>query len=145
MEDRFLITAERLESLPPLEVPAGSGAVVSFSGRVRNRNDGREVTGLEYTTFEALALKEGRRIMDEAVIRFHLQAARAAHRVGELGIGEAAVVVEVSASHRSEAFEACRWNIDSIKARVPIWKNEHYREGDRAWVTCHHTPITTDS
>jgi len=77
------------------------------------------------------------------VDRFTLDAARAVHRIGSLGIGDAAVLVEVATGHRSEGFEACRWIIDEIKTRVPIWKYEHYVGGEKEWVTCHHAPITT--
>lgn len=145
MSNLFWIATRRLEDLPALEVPASCGAVVSFWGRVRNRNEGRAVTSLEYTTYEVLALKEGERIMEEAVEQFGLEAARAVHRIGALEIGEAAVVVEVATGHRGEGFEACRWIIDEIKTRVPIWKCEHYAEGDREWVMCHHVHTTTGS
>jgi molybdopterin synthase catalytic subunit len=139
----FQLATRPLEEFPALAVPPSCGAVVSFWGRVRDRNEGREVTGLEYTTYEVLALKEGERIMEEAAVRFGLEACRAVHRIGELALADAAVVVEVATGHRDEAFEACRWIIDSIKARVPIWKREHYAEGDREWVICRHDPTTT--
>ncbi len=117
--------------------------MVSFCGRVRNVNEGRAVAGLEYSSYEALALKEGRRIVADAVERFGLDTARAVHRVGFLAIGDAAVVVEVASGHRGEGFDACRWIIDEIKARVPVWKCEHYVEGEREWVMCHHNSTTT--
>jgi len=141
----FAITPERLEELPTLAAPPESGAVVSFWGRVRNHNEGRNVTGLEYSAYEVLAVKEGNRIVCEALERFGLDAVRAVHRVGDLAIGDAAVVVEVASGHRGEGFEACRWIIDEIKSRVPIWKCEHYVEGDREWVMCHHAHTTTAS
>jgi molybdopterin synthase catalytic subunit len=139
------MTVDRLEDIPPLEIPASCGAVVSFWGRVRNRNENREVAALEYTSYEELALKEGRRIMAEAVDLFALEAARAVHRIGSLALGDAAVVVEVATGHRAEGFEACRWIIDEIKSRVPIWKREHYVEGGKEWVPCRHAPTTTGS
>lgn len=145
MDGTFLLTEQRLEDLPALKVPPESGAVVSFWGRVRNRNEGRDVTGMEYSAYEALARKEGQRIVTEAVGRFGLEAARAAHRVGDLAVGDAAVVVEVASGHRGEGFEASRWIIDEIKHRVPIWKCEHYVEGDREWVMCHHPHTTPGS
>jgi len=144
MSSVFLLTEDRLEDLPGLMVPAASGAVVVFWGRVRDHNEGRAVTGLEYSAYPELAVKEGQRIVAEAVTRFGLDAVRAAHRVGNLAIGDAAVVVEVASGHRGEGFDACRWIIDEIKDRVPIWKCEHYLEGDRAWVMCHHEPTTKD-
>jgi len=134
----FGLTDQRLEDLPGLAAPAEAGAVVAFWGRVRNHNEGRRVTGLEYSAYEALALKEGRLIIEEAGSRFGLEAVRAVHRVGPLAVGDAAVVVEVAAGHRGEAFEACRWIIDEIKARVPIWKQECYvdapAESDKEWL-----------
>ncbi len=138
----FFLSEDRLEDLPSLNVPESSGAVVAFWGRVRDHNDGRAVTGLEYSAYDELALKEGLRIVAEAVTRFGLAAARAVHRVGTLTIGDAAVVVEVASGHRGEAFDACRWINDEIKTRVPIWKKEHYVEGDHEWVK-HHPTITT--
>jgi molybdopterin synthase catalytic subunit len=139
----FLLTEGRLEELPELAVPAASGSVVVFWGRVRNHNEGRAVTGLEYSSYAELAEKEGRRIVAEAKIRFGLDTARAAHRVGTLSIGDAAVVVEVASGHRGEGFDACRWIIDEIKSRVPIWKREFYVGGGNEWVMCHHSNTTT--
>lgn len=143
MIDCFLLVDSRIEDLPAFTTPAASGSVVAFWGRVRDHNDGRAVTGLEYTAYPELATKEGRRIVAEAVARFGLDEARAVHRLGDLAVGDAAVVVEVASGHRGEGFEACRWIIDEIKHRVPIWKCEHYVEGDREWVMCHHGPTTT--
>lgn len=141
----FQLTEGKIEDLAGLEVPKTSGAVVVFRGLVRNHNEGRAVTGLEYSAYPELAVKEGNRIVSEAVARFGLDAARAVHRIGTLAVGETAVIVEAASGHRGEGFEACRWIIDEIKARVPIWKCEHYLEGDREWVMCHHAPTTTGS
>jgi len=141
----FLLTDEPLESLATLVVPGASGAVVVFWGRVRDHNEGRSVTGLEYSAYPELAVKEGGRILTEAITRFSLDAARAVHRLGTLTVGDAAVVVEVASGHRGEGFDGCRWIIDQIKDQVPIWKCEHYVEGDREWVMCHHTTTTTGS
>jgi len=112
----------------------GAGAVVVFEGRVRDRADGRPVEGLTYEAHETLALKEGERILAEALQRFAIQRAAAVHRVGPLAIGECAVWVGVAAEHRSAAFSACSFVIDEIKARVPIWKHERYSTGEAAWV-----------
>ncbi len=116
----------------------GAGGYVSFEGWVRDHNDGREVTRLEYEAFDALAVKEGERILAEACERFPLKAALCVHRVGPLGLEDMAVWVGVSAVHRGEAFAACRFIIDEVKHRVPIWKKEHYRSGDSGWVNCEH-------
>ncbi len=114
----------------------GSGGYVSFEGWVRNRNDGRDVLRLEYQAYEALALKEGNRIVAAAAELFPIDAALCVHRVGKLEIGDLAVWVGVSAGHRDEAFRACRYIIDEIKHRVPIWKKEYYVDGDSGWVNC---------
>ena len=114
----------------------GCGGYASFEGWVRDLNEGRVVTRLEYEAFEALTLAEGERIIEEATERFGVRHAHCAHRVGELGIGGLAVWVGVTAAHRDEAFLACRYIIDEVKHRLPIWKKEHYLEGDSGWVNC---------
>jgi molybdopterin synthase catalytic subunit len=114
----------------------GAGGYVSFEGWVRDQNEGREVTRLEYEAFQELALKEGDRIIAEALRRFPIKHARCIHRVGSLNLGDMAVWVGVSSAHRGEAFDACRFIIDEVKHRVPIWKKEHYRSGDSGWVNC---------
>jgi adenylyltransferase/sulfurtransferase len=113
-----------------------SGGYVSFEGWVRDHNEGRRVERLEYEAFEALAIKEGERIVADAVARFGVSRAACVHRVGALGIGDLAVWVGVSSAHRGEAFAACRYIIDEVKHRVPIWKKEHYTDGDSGWVNC---------
>jgi molybdopterin synthase catalytic subunit len=117
---------------------AGAGGFVSFEGWVRDHNEGREVTRLEYEAFQELALKEGDRIVSEALQRFPLKHALCIHRVGALALTDMAVWVGVSAVHRGEAFDACRYIIDEVKHRVPIWKKEHYLSGDSGWVNCEH-------
>ena len=114
----------------------GAGGYVSFEGWVRDLNEGQEVTRLEYEAFQELAVKEGERIIAEALRRFPVKHARCIHRVGSLGLGEMAVWVGVSSAHRGEAFDACRFIIDEVKHRLPIWKKEHYRNGDSGWVNC---------
>ncbi len=124
-------TSARLELLDP-----GAGGYVSFEGWVRDHNEGQEVTRLEYEAFEELAVKEGERILAEAERRFPIKRALCIHRVGVLGLSDMAVWVGVSSVHRGEAFDACRFIIDEVKHRVPIWKKEHYRNGDSGWVNC---------
>ncbi len=121
----------------PLAAPAGGG-FAAFEGRVRDTNEGREVTGLEYEAFEALAREEGERIVVEAAARHGALAARCVHRLGSLAVGDVAVWVGVTGAHRAEAFAACREIIDAIKQRLPIWKKEHYAGGDSGWVNCDH-------
>lgn len=114
------------------------GGFVSFEGWVRDHNEGRRVLSLEYEAFPELALVEGELILQEALERFGPVQARCAHRVGALTIGEVAVWVGVSSAHRGEAFAACRYIIDQVKHRVPIWKKEFYVDGDSGWVNCEH-------
>jgi sulfur-carrier protein adenylyltransferase/sulfurtransferase len=118
-----------------LDDPACGGYAV-FEGWVRDHNDGRRVRRLEYEAFEPLAIREGERIIAEAIARFGVEHAACVHRIGALGIGEKAVWVGVTARHRDEAFRACRYIIDEVKHRVPIWKKEHYESGDSGWVNC---------
>ncbi len=113
-----------------------AGACVIFEGWVRNENDGRDVLHLEYEGYEAVARKEGQKVMTEAWERFGLTHAVCVHRVGKLDIGEIAVWVGVSSGHRAPAFDACRYIIDEIKHRLPIWKKEFYTDGDSGWVNC---------
>jgi len=112
----------------------GCGAFVAFEGWVRNRNAGREVESLEYEVFGPLAEKEGNRIIEEVKQKHSIHSAVCVHRRGHLGIGEIAVWAGVAAAHREAAFEACRTIIDEVKARVPIWKKEHYADGSSGWV-----------
>ena len=111
-----------------------AGAYASFEGWVRDHNEGRAVDGLRYEAYATLAEKEGERIVEEALEKFAIVDARCVHRIGELRVGELAVWVGVSAAHRGAAFDACRYVIDEVKSRVPIWKQERYREGDAGWL-----------
>lgn len=115
---------------------AQAGACVTFEGWVRNRNEGQLVNALEYEAYAELAEKEGRRILDEARSKFDVLDAIAFHRVGLLAIGDLAVWVGVTSGHRDAAFAACRYIIDETKARVPIWKKEHYTTGTTTWINC---------
>lgn len=110
------------------------GALVTFEGRVRNLNDGKPVERLEYEVFGELAGKEGSRIVGEALHKFAIAKALCVHRTGLLEIGGVAVWVGVEAGHRGAAFDACRFIIDELKTRVPIWKKEHYSDGRSEWV-----------
>jgi molybdopterin synthase catalytic subunit len=130
----FQITAEPLESLSPPGGQSHVGGIVEFIGLVRDLNEGREVSLLEYEVYEALAVKEGERILTEAGAKFPIEAAWCVHRVGRLEIGDLAIRVRVAAGHRAEAFDACRFIVDEVKSRVPIWKKEHYRDGDSGWI-----------
>jgi molybdopterin synthase catalytic subunit len=136
MSFRFTQTAIDTEAARRELQDFGAGGYVSFEGWVRDQNEGQEVTRLEYEAFQELAVKEGDRIVAEALRRFPVKRALCIHRVGSLGLGEMAVWVGVSSAHRGEAFDACRFIIDAVKHRVPIWKKEHYRNGNSGWVNC---------
>ncbi len=112
------------------------GAYASFEGWVRNHSEGHSVNRLQYEVYESLAVEEGKRILAEAVEKFGVTHVACVHRAGDLELGDMAVWVGVSAAHRGEAFTACRYVIDEVKARLPIWKKEHYASGDSGWVNC---------
>lgn len=115
-----------------------AGGFCSFEGWVRNHHQGRTVERLEYEAYRPLAEKEGGRILAEARERFAILHAVCAHRIGPIEIGGLAVVVCVSSAHRDAAFDACRYVIDEVKARVPIWKKEFFTDGEAGWVRCDH-------
>jgi molybdopterin synthase catalytic subunit len=135
---QFRFTDERIDTdlARGLLLDPGAGGYASFEGWVRNHNEGMDVTRLEYEAFEDLAVKEGEKIIAEAIARFAIKHAQCVHRVGSLELGDMAVWVGVSAAHRAEAFDACRYIIDEVKHRLPIWKKEHYANGDSGWVNC---------
>jgi len=113
-----------------------AGGYCAFEGWVRNENEGRTVLRLEYEVYEPLAVSEGQKILLEAQQQFPYLQAHCIHRSGVLEIGDCAVWVGVSSPHRDEAFRACRFIIDQVKVRLPIWKKEHYADGDSGWVNC---------
>jgi len=133
---QFTRTAIVTEQLRVSLADPACGGYATFEGWVRDRNEGQRVRGLEYEAFEALGLREGERIIAEARERFGVAHAACVHRIGALAVGELAVWVGVSAVHRDEAFRACRYIIDEVKHRLPIWKKEHYLNGDSGWVNC---------
>ncbi|MFI5357103.1 MAG: molybdenum cofactor biosynthesis protein MoaE [Opitutales bacterium] len=134
----FRIVAQPLDpsSLKVALLDPQAGACVIFEGWARNHNEGRQVQYLEYEAYAKLAEAEGAAILAEAEQKFPIQAAVCLHRVGRLQIGDLAVWVGVCAAHRGAAFEACRYLIDEVKARVPIWKKEHYASGASEWINC---------
>lgn len=113
-----------------------AGGVVSFVGRVRNRARGHSIEHLEYEAYPAMAEREMEKIVDEAAEKWPGTRVAIAHRVGRLAIGDAAVVVVAASAHRGEAFEACRFAIDTLKVTVPIWKREVATDG-AYWVDDH--------
>ncbi len=112
---------------------AGDGAVALFLGTVRDHNEGRKVTGLEYSAYEKMALRELERVRDQALERFEITGAAVVHRLGALELGATSVAVAVAAPHRAAAFDACRFMIDTLKRTVPIWKKETFEDGE-VWI-----------
>ena len=111
----------------------GDGALCLFLGTVRNENAGREVLRLEYEAYEEMALPLLEEVAFEAKRRFSVSDVRIVHRLGMLEIGDVSVAIAVASPHRAQAFEACRFAIDTLKAKVPIWKKEHYADG-QVWL-----------
>jgi molybdopterin synthase catalytic subunit len=117
-------------------VNPAAGGYCAFEGWVRNENEGHTVERLEYEAYEPLVIAEGEKVLAEARQRFGVLGARCVHRVGMLELGDCAVWIGVASKHRDEAFRACRYIIDEIKVRLPIWKKEHYTDGNSGWVNC---------
>ncbi|HPI79427.1 MAG: molybdenum cofactor biosynthesis protein MoaE [Cyclobacteriaceae bacterium] len=111
----------------------GAGAVNVFIGTVRNKAHDKNVVWLEYEAYEAMAVAEIRKAIDEAAQKWGLLGWAVSHRIGTLKPGEVAVAVAVSAPHRKESFEACQYIIDNVKAKAPIWKKEVFEDGEE-WV-----------
>ena len=115
-------------------VGSGDGAVVTFEGRVRDRNDGRPVVRLYYDAYRQMAEAVLRDIECRTREAYAVSSVRVVHRVGSLCIGETAVVVTVTAAHRGAAFDAARFAIEAVKAELPVWKQEEYEDGSRRWL-----------
>jgi molybdopterin synthase catalytic subunit len=111
-----------------------AGGTVLFIGTVRDENRGREVVSLHYETYAPMAVREITAIAGEARARFGVHGVAVHHRIGDLTLGDVAVVVAVAGVHRAEAFPAARYVIDELKARAPIWKKEIYRDGE-SWLS----------
>jgi len=123
----------------------GAGAVVLFSGEVRDNNRGREVAWLEYEAHAPLASKTIAAILKAATEKWQLKIAIARHRTGKVAVGETAVVVITASAHRSEAYAANRYIIDRIKHEAPIWKCEYFTDGAHEWGNnCHCQTVTGD-
>jgi molybdopterin synthase catalytic subunit len=162
-EDRVLVDGDEVALIPPISGgdPAGErfdfvlhngvldprsleqqvrrdadGAVVTFAGVSRDHNEGRAVEGLSYEAYDEMAAKVMADLFDEAAEKFEIGRARVAHRLGEVPIGEASVLVVVGSPHRGPAFEACRYLMDRIKERLPIFKKERFAgpDGETHWV-----------
>ena len=112
------------------------GGIASFLGCARDFSEGREVSEISFDAYDRMALPEMRKLRDEAIARFGLIDARIVHRLGVVRGGDNIVFIATGAEHRAPALEACRWIIDELKERVPIWKKETTPQGD-SWVTPH--------
>lgn len=130
------LTTENPDLFALLEETADDrcGALAVFGGTVRLDNDGKKVTAIDYSAYEPLAVRALQEIEQEAIKRFGIQQCRLTHRTGKIGLGELSVLVVVRAGHRPEAFEAARWAIDTLKERVPVWKQEHYADGSTEYL-----------
>ena len=121
-----------------------AGAVDIFLGTTRRWTDGRETQQLEYDCYRSMALTEMRRLADDAAERWPIARACLIHREGDVPLSEVSVLVGVATAHRAEAFEACRYLIDELKQRVPIWKRERFADGSTEWVEGSLPPITRE-
>jgi molybdopterin synthase catalytic subunit len=110
------------------------GAITLFLGTVRNTNEGRAVDGIDYSAYEAMAVEEMNRIVGEATERFAGVEIALEHRIGALRVGDVSVAIACAHAHRTPALDACRYVIEELKRRVPVWKREHYLDGTSEWV-----------
>jgi molybdopterin synthase catalytic subunit len=133
MDDLVRLVHEPIDLGDLSTTAPADGALCLFVGVVRNENRGRRVERLEYEAYEEMARPLMEEIAAETRSRYPVSAVRLVHRLGSLEIGEASVAVAVASRHRAEAFAACRFAIDALKAKVPIWKKEHYTDGS-AWL-----------
>lgn len=133
-----LITSEKLKVQDCYDFvqDAACGGIALFVGTVRNSTKNKEVTLLDFSAYEPMALKEMQKIADLALTKFKIHKIAIHHAVGELKIGDIPVIIAVSSAHRKAAFEACEFAIDTLKETVPIWKKEHFEDGE-VWVNSH--------
>lgn len=110
------------------------GAISLFVGTVREVNEGRSVSAIEYSAYKSMASAELERILDEAEAQFGVSALVVEHRIGLLGLGDVSIAIVAAHPHRAPALDCTRFVIEEIKKRVPIWKKEHYADGTREWV-----------
>ena len=134
MRTSLLSTAIDIAALTREVSSESHGAIASFIGTVRSQNDGKVVTGIDYSAYDAMAEREMSAIADEAREKFRTDSIVVEHRTGFLAVGEASVAIVVSHDRRAPALDAVRYIIEELKARVPIWKCEHYADGSRDWV-----------
>jgi molybdopterin synthase catalytic subunit len=130
-DDRYELVHKPIDAAALVQhVRAGQdGAIVSFDGFVRNESHGRPTLYLDYEAYESMALAKMKEIGDQIHERFAIHRVAMVHRLGRLKIGETSVFIAVSAPHRTAAFDACRFAIDTLKKTVPIWKKEYFADG----------------
>ena len=129
------ITAEKLnlQDCYDFVFDASCGGIALFVGTVRNQTQNKEVTLLDFSAYESMAVKEMQKIADKALAQFDILKIAIHHTEGELKIGDIPVIIAVSSPHRKAAFVACQFAIDTLKETVPIWKKEHFVDGE-VWV-----------
>lgn len=110
------------------------GGIVSFVGTVRNQTKGKSVLKLDFEAYEPMAISEMRKIAEQAILKFEIKKIAIHHRIGTLKVAEVPVIITASSAHRKAAFEACQFAIDTLKVTVPIWKKEHFEDGE-VWVS----------
>jgi molybdopterin synthase catalytic subunit len=137
VEDEIMIRTDRSDFNVDDEIrqmkTSSVGGIVTFVGTVRGESDGERIDRMEIEIYPEMAEKQLHAIRDEAIQKFKVKEVKIIHRFGELHLGDNIVLIAVAAAHRAEAFDACRYAIDELKKRVPIWKREHTSSGDR-WV-----------
>jgi molybdopterin synthase catalytic subunit len=135
MSRAAIVTREISPALLIAEVKSSEfGAISVFAGTVRETNDGRSVSAIDYSAYTSMAEAELERILAEAAEEFGVSAIVVEHRVGLLALGDVSVAIVAAHAHRAPALDATRFVIEEIKKRVPIWKREHYADGSREWV-----------
>ncbi len=134
----ILITSEKLDLAICNEFVQDDacGGIALFVGTVRNHTKGKEVKRLDFSAYEPMAIKEMHKIATQAIEKFDISKIAIHHAVGNLKIGDVPVIIAVSSAHRDAAFKACKFAIDTLKETVPIWKKEHFEDGE-VWVNSH--------
>ncbi|MDF1517581.1 MAG: molybdenum cofactor biosynthesis protein MoaE [Lutibacter sp.] len=134
----IIITSEKLKVQDCYDFvqDAACGGIALFVGTVRNHTKNKEVSHLNFSAYEPMALKEMQKIAALALAKFQIHKIAIHHAIGELQIGDIPVIIAVSSAHRKAAFEACEFAIDTLKETVPIWKKEHFNDGE-IWVNSH--------
>jgi molybdopterin synthase catalytic subunit len=132
------ITSEKLDlqECYNFVTDASCGGISAFVGTVRNDTKGKEVKQLDFSTYKPMAIKEMQKIADLTLAKFSIAKIAIHHAEGMLQIGEIPVIITASAKHRKAAFDACQFAIDTLKETVPIWKKEHFSDGE-IWVNAH--------